>query len=110
MDPLASLLNSFSLHAGDFYIGNVCGIHDLERNTQRGHLHLVHSGEFQVHGVTRQRFAVAEPTLVFLARPDQHRLVVDGWAVADVVCATVQFGGTFVNPITAPGACSRRRG
>lgn len=101
MDPLANLLNSFSLHAGVFYTGNICGIHDFERDTQRGHLHLIRSGDVQVRGVTRRRFAVTEPTLMFLPRPDQHRLVADEGAGADVVCATVQFGGTGINPITA---------
>lgn len=101
MDPLANLLNSFSLHAGVFYTGNICGIHDFERDTQRGHLHLIRSGDVQVRGVTRRRFAVSEPTLMFLPRPDQHRLVADERAGADVVCATVQFGGTGINPITA---------
>jgi AraC-like DNA-binding protein len=100
MDPLASLLNSFSLHAGVFYTGNICGIHDFERDTQRGHLHLIRSGDVQVRGVTRRRFAVTEPTLMFLPRPDQHRLVADEGAGADVVCATVQFGGAGINPIT----------
>lgn len=101
MDPLANLLNSFSLHAGVFYTGNICGIHDFERDTQRGHLHLIRSGDVQVRGVTRRRFAVTEPTLMFLPRPDQHRLVADEGAGADVVCATVQFGGAGINPITA---------
>ncbi|PKO29399.1 MAG: AraC family transcriptional regulator [Betaproteobacteria bacterium HGW-Betaproteobacteria-9] len=101
MDPLANLLNSFSLHAGVFYTGNICGIHDFERDTQRGHLHLIRSGDVQVRGVGRRRFAVTEPTLMFLPRPDQHRLVADEVAGADVVCATVQFGGTGINPITA---------
>lgn len=101
MDSLASLLHRFSLHAGVFYTGNICGIHDFERDTQRGHLHLIRSGEVQVQGVTRRRFAVSEPALVFLPRPDQHRLVADEGAGADVVCATVQFGGSGINPITA---------
>ncbi|MDP2405843.1 AraC family transcriptional regulator [Hydrogenophaga sp.] len=100
MDPLANLLNSFSLHAGVFYTGNICGIHDFERDTQRGHLHLIRSGDVQVRGVTRRRFSVTEPTLMFLPRPDQHRLVADEGTGADVVCATVQFGGAGTNPIT----------
>jgi AraC-like DNA-binding protein len=101
MDTLASLLSSFSLHAGVFYTGNICGIHDFERDTDRGHLHLIRSGTVQVLGVTRRRFEVAQPTLMFLPRPDQHRLVADDGPGSDVVCATVQFGGSGVNPITA---------
>ncbi len=101
MDPLANLLNSFSLHAGVFYTGNICGIHDFERDIERGHLHLIRKGDIQVRGVTRRRFVVTAPTLMFLPRPDQHRLVADEEAGADVVCATVQFGGSGINPITA---------
>lgn len=101
MDTMASLLNSFSLQAGVFYTGNICGIHDFEHDTRRGHLHLIRSGAVQVRGVTRRRFKIDEPTLMFLPRPDQHRLVTDDGPGADVVCATVQFGGAGVNPITA---------
>lgn len=101
MDAMASLLNRFSLHAGVFYTGNICGIHDFEHDAQRGHLHLIRSGSVQVCGVTRRRFEVTQPTLMFLPRPDQHRLVTDDGPGADVVCATVQFGGSGANPITA---------
>ncbi len=101
MDIMASLLNSFSLQAGVFYTGNICGIHDFEHDARRGHLHLIRSGTVQVRGVTQRRFKVDEPTLMFLPRPDQHRLVTDDGPGADVVCATVQFGGSGVNPITA---------
>ncbi|MBA4214657.1 MULTISPECIES: AraC family transcriptional regulator [Hydrogenophaga] len=101
MDALVSLLSNFSLHAGVFYTGNICGIHDFERDTERGHLHLIRSGWVQVRGVTRRRFEVTQPTLMFLPRPDQHRLVTDDGPGSDVVCATVQFGGSGVNPVTA---------
>lgn len=101
MDALASLLSNFSLRAGVFYTGNICGIHDFERDTDRGHLHLIRSGSVQVRGVSRRRFVVTQPTLMFLPRPDQHRLVADDGPGSDVVCATVQFGGSGVNPVTA---------
>jgi AraC-like DNA-binding protein len=101
MDVLASLLSSFSLRAGVFYTGNICGIHDFERDTDRGHLHLIRSGSVQVRGVSRRRFELTQPTLMFLPRPDQHRLVTDDGPGSDVVCATVQFGGSGVNPVTA---------
>jgi AraC-like DNA-binding protein len=101
VNSLALLLNSFSLRAGVFYTGNICSIHDFERDAQRGHLHLIRKGTVQVQGVSRKRFSVQQPTLMFLPRPDKHRLVADEGAGADVVCATVQFGGSGVSPITA---------
>lgn len=38
---------------------------------------------------------------MFLPRSDQHRLVADDGPGSDVVCATVQFGGSGVNPVSA---------
>jgi AraC-like DNA-binding protein len=100
MDRLTRLLSHFSLHAGVFYTGNICGIHDFAQDSLRGHIHLVRRGPVQVIGVKQEVFDITEPTLLFLPRPDMHRLVADDRAGADVVCATVQFGGGGRNPIT----------
>ena len=100
MDRLTTLLSHFSLHAGVFYTGNICGIHNFEQDSLRGHIHLVRRGLVQVLGVRREVFDITEPTLLFLPRPDTHRLVADDRTGADVVCATVQFGGGGRNPIT----------
>lgn len=100
MDHLALLLSHFALQAGVFYTGNICGIHDFDRDTQRGHLHLIQRGTVRLEGTERMAFEITEPTLVFLPRPDTHRLVADNGAGADVVCGTVHFGGGGRNPIT----------
>ena len=99
MDRLSTLLSHFSLQAGVFYTGNICGIHDFAQDRRRGHIHLIRRGRVRVMGVKQQVFDVAEPTLLFLPRPDSHRLMADDRAGADVVCATVQFGGGGRNPI-----------
>lgn len=100
MDRLTTLLSHFSLHAGVFYTGNICGIHDFAQDSLRGHIHLIRRGPVQVVGVKPAVFDITEPTLLFLPRPDTHRLVADDRAGADVVCATVQFGGGGRNPMT----------
>lgn len=100
MDSLNRLLDHFTLRAGVFYTGNICGIHDFQQDQQRGHLHLIRRGAVQVMGIRKQDFAISEPTLLFLPRPDTHRLLADEQAGADVVCGTVQFGGGGRNPIT----------
>lgn len=100
MDRLTTLLSHFSLHAGVFYTGNICGIHDFAQDSLRGHIHLIRRGPVQVVGVKPVVFDITEPTLLFLPRPDTHRLVADDRAGADVVCATVQFGGGGRNPMT----------
>lgn len=98
-DPLVSLLSQFALQAGVFYTGNICGIHDFDRDTQRGHLHLIRRGVVRLDGSDRVEYDITEPTLVFLPRPEFHRLVADNGAGADVVCGTVHFGGGR-NPVT----------
>ncbi|OHC72906.1 MAG: AraC family transcriptional regulator [Rhodoferax sp. RIFCSPLOWO2_12_FULL_60_11] len=100
MDRLTKLLSHFSLHAGVFYTGNICGVHDFQEDTLRGHIHLVRRGPVKVIGVKQEVFDITEPTLLFLPRPGAHRLVADDRTGADVVCATVQFGGGGRNPIT----------
>lgn len=100
MDSLTKLLAHFSLHAGVFYTGNICGVHDFEQDRKRGHLHLIRHGVVQVFGARQQDFQISEPTLLFLPRPGTHRLLADEQAGADVVCGTVQFGGGGRNPIT----------
>lgn len=99
MDRLTTLLTHFSLQAGVFYTGNICGIHDFAQDCLRGHIHLIRRGPVRVIGVKQQVFDVTAPTLLFLPRPDTHRLMADDRAGADVVCATVQFGGGGRNPI-----------
>lgn len=100
MDRLTALLTCFSLQAGVFYTGNICGIHDFKGDALRGHIHLIRRGPVQVIGVREEVFNIIEPTLLFLPRPDTHRLVADDSSGADVVCGTVQFGGGGRNPIT----------
>lgn len=100
MDRLTPLLNHFSLHAGVFYTGNICGVHDFHEDALRGHIHLIKRGPVQVIGVRSEVINISNPTLLFLPRPDTHRLVADERSGTDVVCGTVQFGGGGRNPIS----------
>ncbi|MDP3844383.1 MAG: AraC family transcriptional regulator [Oxalobacteraceae bacterium] len=100
MDQLTTLLSHFSLRAGVFYTGNICGIHDFQQDALRGHLHLIRRGSVRVIGVQKEVINITEPTLLFLPRPETHRLLAEGRTGSDVVCGTVQFGGGGHNPIT----------
>lgn len=100
MDTLAALLAHFSLHAGVFYTGNICGIHEFERDALRGHLHLVRRGPIKLSGVQIDELSFDEPTLIFLPRPERHSFAADDRSGADVVCGTIQFGHGGRNPIT----------
>jgi AraC-like DNA-binding protein len=98
--PLDHLLTQFSLRAGVFYTGNICGLHDFERDTKRGHLHLIKNGPVQLIEHGKATVLVRRPSLVFLPRPETHRLLADEREGADVVCATVLLGGSGRNPIS----------
>lgn len=100
MDRLTTLLTHFSLRAGIFYTGNICGVHHFGADPLRGHLHLVKRGPVRLVGVHSETIDIMEPTILFLPRTDAHRLVADDNAGANVVCGTVQFGGGGKNPIT----------
>lgn len=100
MDKLSSLVSNFSIQAGVFFAGNICGGHEFEKDELRGHLHLIRRGPVQIMGIEQRTIEVNEPTLVFLPRPDKHRLIADESKGADVVCGTVQFSGGGKNPIT----------
>ncbi|MDD2919525.1 AraC family transcriptional regulator [Rhodoferax sp.] len=99
MDRLSALLEHFSLHASVFYTGNICGIHDFAQDSLHGHIHLIRRGPVRIIGVKQQVLDVIEPTLLFLPRPHTHRLIADERTGADIVCATVQFGGGRRNPV-----------
>jgi AraC-like DNA-binding protein len=100
MDRLSLLLHRFSLTAGVFYSGQICGVHDFDRDTQRGHVHLIKRGPVKLLGGRRRAVVITQPSLLFLPRPDLHRLIADDQDGADVVCAAVQFGAGGRNPIT----------
>lgn len=98
--PLDHLLTHFSLRAGVFYTGNICGLHDFERDERRGHLHLIRSGPVQLIDPGKAAVVIERPTLVFLPRPEIHRLQADEREGADVVCATILLGGGGRNPLS----------
>lgn len=100
MDKLSPLINNFTIHAGVFFAGNICGRHEFEKDELHGHLHLIRRGPVQLSGIDQRAIEVNEPTLVFLPRPENHRLIADESKGADVVCGTVQFGDGGKNPIT----------
>lgn len=100
MDRISNLLSQFSLHAGIFYSGSICGIHEFDEDLLQGHIHLIKHGSIQVIGVQNETISIIEPTLLFLPRPGKHRLIADDRAGAEVICGTVRFGGGGHNPIT----------
>ena len=99
-DPLDRLLSQFALRAGVFYTGNICGLHDFKRDEQRGHLHVVRRGPVNLVNAGKPDVFIERPSLIYLPRPERHRLVANEREGADVVCATVLTGAGGRNPIS----------
>lgn len=99
-EPLDHLLNYFSLRAGVFYTGNICGLHDFERDQTHGHLHLIKNGPVQLLESGQPAITILQPALLFLPRPEKHRLLANDRAGADVVCASIVLGNSVHQPIS----------
>lgn len=100
MDPLSSLLKLFTLSASTFYAGQLCSLAEFDDDPHQSHFHLVLKGPLTLVNKQGQSQIVLEPTLIFLPRPQWHRLFVDEADGAHVVCANVRFGSEGGNPIT----------
>lgn len=100
MDRLSHLLERFSLSAGVFYGGNICGAHDFERDARRGHVHLIKHGPVQLIGGPEGGLSITEPSLLFMQRSNAHTLIANDRDGADVVCAAIHFGAGGANPIS----------
>ncbi|PKO65018.1 MAG: AraC family transcriptional regulator [Betaproteobacteria bacterium HGW-Betaproteobacteria-16] len=101
MDSLTTLLDQYTLRAGAFFAGNLCGHHGFPDDVGRGHLHVIRSGRVRILGIQTSAIVIDSPTLLFLTRPGAHRLAVDSDAGSDMVCGTVQLGLGGWNPVTS---------
>lgn len=101
MDALTYLLSHFSLKAGVFYTGPICGVHDFERDATQGHVHLFHRGRVTVTGADLPLpLVIDEPVLLFMPRPERHRLEIADDEDVEVLCGTVRFGLGPSNPVS----------
>lgn len=101
LDRLDALLRRFQVEARLFHAGPLCGAHDFDAAEGAGHLHLVKRGPVTLHHAGGRPIEVREPSLVFYPAPFTHRFAAPRKSGADVVCASVHFGGGGPSPIAA---------
>lgn len=100
MDPLSEILNRFSVSAGVFYSGQLCGVSQFDLNRGAvGHLHLLKTGKLTVVKAGREKIQLTEPCLLFFPQPTAHRLLADEDDRAEVVCAEITYGVGTNNPV-----------
>jgi AraC-like DNA-binding protein len=97
-DLLSPVLSRFNVHARIFYTGQLCGHVTFDQSQDTGFLHLLRSGKVALRDSTGFATTLAEPTLVFYARPMTHWMDADP-AGADLACASVDFEHKSFNPI-----------
>lgn len=100
MDKLSEVLNNFSISAGVFYTGNLCGLSSFNPDGgEEGHLHLLESGTLTVVDHHGNKTKLTEPAVLFFPRPAKHRLMATEDDSAQVVCATIKYGTGTKNPL-----------
>lgn len=100
MDQLSQLISTFTIKAGVFYTGKLCGISAFgEQSTLEGHIHIVKSGTLTLIQKGAPDQVLSEPGLVFFPRPKSHRISAKESDNAEVVCATVQYGFGATSPV-----------
>ncbi|UPW17662.1 AraC family transcriptional regulator [Agarivorans sp. TSD2052] len=99
MDHLSTLLRQFSVTAGVFYSGQLCGLSTIENSQELvGHIHVLKQGKLSVQ-YAKQTITVDQPSLIFFPKPLAHRLIVDDEQPAELVCATVRYGNNTSSPL-----------
>jgi len=100
MDKLSAILNRFSISAGVFYTGGLCGLSVFDApETTEGHLHLLNSGRLEIVDGQGRQIKLEQPSLVFYPKPTRHQLIASEEDKARVVCASVRYGSGPNNPL-----------
>ncbi|MGB2741535.1 MAG: AraC family transcriptional regulator [Cognaticolwellia sp.] len=98
MDHLSQIIDRFSLQAGVFYTGKLCGLsHFTEDGALEGHIHLLRSGSLSILGLDKSTMVLDKPSIIFLPRPTKHSLKARDTDNAELICATVTYGSDSSN-------------
>lgn len=103
LDRLSALLERFSVRAHLFHSGPLCGVTRFAAQPGRAFLHVMRRGQMVVTHKPRsgapRRIELAEPSLLFYARPLAHEFHNAPTEGADFHCATVDFAGGDHHPL-----------
>ena len=100
MDRLSQLLRYFSISAGVFYTGNLCGLSEFDADDdEQGHLHLLQSGQLTLVDQDGRLRHFSQPTVLFFPRPASHKLKAHQKDNARLMCASIRYGTGCRNPL-----------
>jgi len=96
MDNFSQIIDNFTLQAGVFYTGKLCGISNFD-NSSEGHIHLLQSGTLSITALNKQITVLNKPSLIFIPRPTKHSLQAKDVDNAELICATLNYGSNTSN-------------
>ena len=103
LDRLSPLLERFRVRAHLFQLGPLCGVTHFAAAPGRGFLHVLRCGEMvvthQPQAGPPERLEVAEPSLLFYARPLEHFFHNAPTEGSDFTCAALDFDGGASHPL-----------
>lgn len=98
-DEIDTLLTRFELKSRVFFSGQLCGVAQFDPDRGVGHLHVVRQGHLDVWLPDGTACNISGPTAVFFPRATPHRLRAPEHVGADLICASVEYGAPFGNPL-----------
>lgn len=96
---LDALLERFSVRAHQFNIGPLCGVRRFEAIPGHGFLHILRAGDLLVRDADSAERLVAEPSLLFYPRPQEHHFRPRLESGVELACATLEFDGGDGHPL-----------
>jgi hypothetical protein len=82
-----------------FFTGNLCGISDFSKELNKGHLHLLRSGELTLIDEKGKSELINEPTVLYFPTPHAHRIIGSEENPPKLVCANLIYNESMSNPI-----------
>ena len=102
MDKLSRILGQFTVSAGVFYSGQLCGLSSFDGpKSQTGHIHLLKQGRLEVIEPGKPPQILEGPALLFYPRPVAHQIKADDADNTEIVCASVLYGAGPDNPLAS---------
>lgn len=99
MDQLSVILQRFSMNTEVFFTGDLCGISSFNKEPNKGHLHLLQSGELTVIDEQGTAHLINEPTVMFFPTQHAHRIIGSEENPPKLVCANIIYDENSSNPI-----------
>lgn len=101
MDRLSTLLSQFGVRAKLFFNGKQCGLASYDGAEGRGYIHLLQAGSVNLQRADGRGLLLTRPSLIFMPRPGRHQLFAGESEGAQLLCASMEFGGGVDNPLSA---------